>query len=350
MIEPIKRKLRLIFLSCDENGHKPRLYTFDFLFRLVLIVFVFRIITLPFYFFFPKNIFFAEIVASDLISLLNEQRKNLGLTPLNQDEKLTKAAVTKAKDMLDLDYFGHKNPDGVSAWYWIEKQGYDYKLAGENLAIGFLDSEEVHLAWNNSDLHKQNLLNPDFKDVGISVLTGEFQGGETTVVVQLFGKPSTEVALIPPAEAGVSEEPVVEVPSETEIPIEVPEESQGTGETLEEIILEEIRSKEEAEVLAEEALIVSTENESLEFNFLEFLVKRYNELAQKIILVIALVFIFFLILNMFLTLRLPLPPKPKLSLLKDYVPGAILALLIILGLSFLSKSLLIQFIPHNLVI
>jgi len=97
-------------------------------------------------------------------------------------------------------------------------------------------------------------------------------------------------------------------------------------------------------------LIVSTENESLEFNFLEFLVKRYNELAQKIILVIALVFIFFLILNMFLTLRLPLPPKPKLSLLKDYVPGAILALLIILGLSFLSKSLLIQFIPHNLVI
>ena len=61
----------------------------------------------------------------------------------------------KAQDMATLGYFAHVSPDGKTPWYWIEKVGYDYQYAGENLAINFSDSKDVTNAWMASPLHKE---------------------------------------------------------------------------------------------------------------------------------------------------------------------------------------------------
>ncbi|GAH47620.1 unnamed protein product, partial [marine sediment metagenome] len=78
--------------------------------------------------------------------------ESLGLSALRENPQLSKAALLKAQDMLENDYFAHRSPEGITGWYWIKKAGYNYQRAGENLAIAFLDSEEVHKAWNDSSL------------------------------------------------------------------------------------------------------------------------------------------------------------------------------------------------------
>jgi len=62
---------------------------------------------------------------------------------------------------------------------------------GENLAIDFSSSQGVMEAWDNSPLHKKNLLSPYYQEIGVADVSGKFQGQDTTVVVQIFGAPAT---------------------------------------------------------------------------------------------------------------------------------------------------------------
>ena len=46
-------------------------------------------------------------------------------------------------------------------------------------------------AWMNSPTHRDNVLRKDFTEVGFAVVDGTLGGEQTTLVVQMFGKPST---------------------------------------------------------------------------------------------------------------------------------------------------------------
>ena len=92
--------------------------------------------------------------------------------------------------MIDNNYFAHVSPQKKSPWYWIEKNEYDYTYAGENLAINFTNSEDQQKAWMDSPLHKKNILNPNYDEIGVAVKRGVVEGKETTVVVQMFGAQS----------------------------------------------------------------------------------------------------------------------------------------------------------------
>jgi len=188
MTENIWLKLKLIFVPTRENNFRPKFLTSRVLLYCLLILFILKIITVPFLIYFPKSALFGDISKIALIKILNHDREEAGIGPLKENTVLNNAAVLKAKDMLAKDYFSHQSPEGVDPWHWFKIAGYNYKIAGENLAIGFLDSGEVNQAWLDSPSHKANLLNSNYKDVGIAVLTGDFQGNETTVVVQLFGQ------------------------------------------------------------------------------------------------------------------------------------------------------------------
>ncbi|HOK35422.1 MAG TPA: CAP domain-containing protein [Candidatus Pacearchaeota archaeon] len=189
-------KLQLWFIPCKENNYRPHFLKSKFLVWCVLILFILKIVLVSFLWYFPKTALFAEVNRVTLLDLANKERQNLNLNSLKEDPKLDEAAYLKAQDMLENDYFAHTSPSGISPWYWFEVVGYDYQYAGENLAIDFLDSEELHTAWINSPSHRANILSPNFKDIGIAVVKGDFKGRETTVVVQLFGAPR-EVAEIP---------------------------------------------------------------------------------------------------------------------------------------------------------
>jgi hypothetical protein len=153
-----------------------------------VLLLVFRIATVFVYVNFPQNIFFADITKIALENFANETRQSMGLTALVENQKLNEAARMKAENMVKNNYFAHTSPTGVSPWHWFSEAGYNYKYAGENLAVGFYESEEVYNAWLNSPLHRENILNPNYKEVGTAVLFG-FGPNNAVVVVQEFASP-----------------------------------------------------------------------------------------------------------------------------------------------------------------
>jgi hypothetical protein len=336
-------RIKSVFLPTPENDFQALVLKSDFLFRLLLVFFILRIVVFPFYAYFPKSIFFAKVTSSDIFELLNGQRETQGLVSLTENSKLQKAAIMKAQHMIDQNYFGHKSPGGISGWYWIQKAGYDYQIAGENLAIGFLDSGEVHQAWNNSPLHKENLLSPKFEDVGIAVLTGEFQERETTVVVQFFGKKKSAVAgeLVVSPETEVEEEP--QLPPK-ELPGE-PEETVREEEPEEEIVLEV-----SPEVNPEVAPAISPEVEepSIQLAFWKFLTKNYGSLLEKSIFIGAFLLTIILILNVIVIIASSLSFGRKKVFLRKVVPVGALAIFLLVFLGLFGKSFIIQTIPHQL--
>jgi hypothetical protein len=187
MMKDFLLKLKLAFVPAEENNYRSRFLESRVLLWCLLALFVLKALTVPFLIYFPKNAFFGDVSKIALIELLNSDRQSQGLAPLQENSELDSAAIMKAQDMLAKDYFSHVSPQGITPWYWFRLADYNYQMAGENLAIGFLDSQEVETAWLDSPSHRANLLNPDYKDIGIAVLSGQFGQNKTTVVVQLFG-------------------------------------------------------------------------------------------------------------------------------------------------------------------
>ncbi len=124
-----------------------------------------------------------------IIQLINQVRIKNNLSPLKVDKRLNQAATLKATDMINRGYWSHKTPEGESPWVFIERAGYQYQVAGENLAKGFSDSSDLIKAWIRSPLHRKNLLDTDFKEVGIGIAYGKLNGVYTSVVVLYLAKP-----------------------------------------------------------------------------------------------------------------------------------------------------------------
>lgn len=137
----------------------------------------------------------------EIISQTNTLRSFLGLNELKESPILDQAASQKLQDMVNNQYFAHTSPSGISPWYWIEQNKYRYFYAGENLAIGFLTAKDTIDAWANSPSHRQNLLNPNFKEIGTAVAPATIQGSKGFLVVQLFGtlKPIKTAAAAAPS-------------------------------------------------------------------------------------------------------------------------------------------------------
>lgn len=162
----------------------------------------------------PLTAELSTITADRIVQLTNAERTSQGLNALTVNSQLTQAAQAKATDILKYDYFAHISPTGVTPWFWMHQAGYSYQVAGENLAIDFVEAENVVAAWMASPSHRDNVMHPSYVETGVAVMTGEFQGGTSTVVVHMFGLPtgSTAVVTTPtptpiPATAGTKTEP-----------------------------------------------------------------------------------------------------------------------------------------------
>jgi len=131
----------------------------------------------------------SEISIRQLLESTNQTREKEGKKPLILIEKLSKAAEQNARYMFEKNYWAHTSPDGVEPWAFILEQEYDYSYAGENLARNFYYSKEVVDAWMKSPTHRENLLSSNYEEVGFAVVNGVLDGYETTLVVQMFGRP-----------------------------------------------------------------------------------------------------------------------------------------------------------------
>jgi len=137
----------------------------------------------------PQSSLQASVVAADVASLTNQNRTERGLPALAVNPLLTQAAQLKADDMAKNSYYAHTSPDGKSPLYWLNLVGYKYLNAGENLVIDRTTSEQAVDAWMDSPDHRENILRPQFTQVGVGVAPGEYQGIPTIYVVEEFGTP-----------------------------------------------------------------------------------------------------------------------------------------------------------------
>jgi len=128
-----------------------------------------------------------------IFELTNKVRAKVGVMALIENAQLKNAALGKAEDMLVKQYFAHTNPQKQNVAYWVKKVNYKYAVAGENLALGFTSAENVVNAWIKSKTHYANLIDPDFKEVGIAMVSGSYNKKDTTLAAQIFGN------TVPPA-------------------------------------------------------------------------------------------------------------------------------------------------------
>lgn len=187
-----------LFVPHESNNQKARILHPSGLLTLALLLIGFQLLLN----FLPKTFprvlgYAANISPSDVIRLTNDRRLSGGLSPLSENSVLSSAALAKGNDMLAKGYWAHFAPDGTSPWTFFQSFGYKYKYAGENLARDFSNPGSAVEAWMGSPSHRDNIMNPNYREIGIGVVEGNLNGVDTTIIVQFFGTPQTAQAAIP---------------------------------------------------------------------------------------------------------------------------------------------------------
>ncbi|MGW2181713.1 CAP domain-containing protein [Streptomyces sp. NPDC001732] len=106
-----------------------------------------------------------------VLALVNQERAKVGCSPLTARASLASLAQDFSEDMASRGFFDHTDPDGRSPWGRASKAGVK-GLAAENIARGQADAQAVMEAWMNSAGHRANILNCDYKTLGVGVHQG----------------------------------------------------------------------------------------------------------------------------------------------------------------------------------
>ncbi|MGI9118015.1 MAG: CAP domain-containing protein [Minisyncoccia bacterium] len=133
------------------------------------------------------------VTVETIIYNTNKQRNQQGKPNLHENQTLDRTAYVKAKDMLDRQYFEHISPSGKGVGELVTYVGYDYITVGENLALGnFANSTEIVDAWMNSPGHRANILNDNYTELGVGIVSGTYEGRSVWIAVQHFGRPLSD--------------------------------------------------------------------------------------------------------------------------------------------------------------
>lgn len=119
------------------------------------------------------------------VALINVDRAQAGLALLSQSPVLQRVAELRAVDMLARSYFSHVDPaTGTLAFLELfQSLHVAYRSAGENIAWSASPSAETFNAWfMQSPDHRDNLLNPGFRQVGVGLASA----GGRTVIAEIF--------------------------------------------------------------------------------------------------------------------------------------------------------------------
>lgn len=117
----------------------------------------------------------AEAAGRRLLELANQTRATprycgnsafKAAAPLRWNNALAESARLHAEDMAHYNYFSHSGRDGSDPAERVERAGYRYRAAGENIAAGQTSAEDAMATWINSPEHCANLMSPAFTETG----------------------------------------------------------------------------------------------------------------------------------------------------------------------------------------
>ena len=126
----------------------------------------------------------------EVLELVNIERANHGLQPLNLSPTLMMAARFKAQSMHDIGYFSHTSPV-YGHFANISRELFNYPVVGmgENIASGQRTPQAVMTAWMNSEGHRNNILSPGRTEMGVGFYNNYW--------VQKFGDANTAAVPAP---------------------------------------------------------------------------------------------------------------------------------------------------------
>lgn len=323
----IALQTKLLFIPSKDNNFCPKFLQSKILLYFAIFLLILKLFVSLISINFSQNIFFADVTKNTLMNFVNQSREAEGLNILIENKKLDQAAMLKAQDMLSNDYFAHKSPQGITPWYWFLQSGYNYKYAGENLAIGFLDSKEIFNAWYDSPSHKENMLNPNYKEFGLAILDGNFGGGEATVVVQLFGSPLVLAQKIQPE---VQQPPKI---VEQSPPIN----DQSASENL-------VNNEEVLSQTSEYPVLKTADKENsntLYLQFLNFIYYRYDEILRTAVFGLLLLVAIAMLLNIVIYFNIQHT---------DLIVKSLLIIVLLLLTAFIDRSIITSIFPNRIII
>ena len=139
----------------------------------------------------------ATALERGILAELNGVRAAHGLRPLKLSSALAAAARQHTFEMLDDGHFEHESANGAPFWKRIEQfypQGIGHWEVGENLLwwSPSLTARKAVEFWMGSAGHRENILSPTWREIGIAAVhsstsTGEYGGGAVTLITADFG-------------------------------------------------------------------------------------------------------------------------------------------------------------------
>lgn len=127
----------------------------------------------------------SKATASYILEKINEQRIANGLPALTLDSLLTATAQTKAKDMVENNYFSHTSPTYGSPFEMMQNAGVTYISAGENIA-GNSSIDDAITSFLSSEEHSKNILSNSYNYIGIGIEKSNTYG--YVIVLMFIGK------------------------------------------------------------------------------------------------------------------------------------------------------------------
>jgi uncharacterized protein YkwD len=133
-----------------------------------------------------------------VLEQVNEIRTADHLVQLKLSPDLSAAASLHSRDILTKGFFGHDSGNGEAFWKRIQafypRGRFGYWSVGENLfwTNGPASATESVNAWMASPEHRANILDPAWRQIGISSVTsadapGTFGNSGATVITADFG-------------------------------------------------------------------------------------------------------------------------------------------------------------------
>lgn len=179
--------------------------------KMVLLVFA-LLLVLSFNFFIKVDVRAQDsdqaISVETLLREHNEYRKENGVSELRLNNLLISSSRSKGEIMIDAQCWSHYCPAGKSPWDFFDDVNYNYIYAGENLAEGYYNIDSLMQAWINSRTHRENIIKPEFSEVGFSILYGDYLNNPNNILVVVhFG------STLDSAEILSQQNPVLEITS-----------------------------------------------------------------------------------------------------------------------------------------
>jgi uncharacterized protein YkwD len=137
----------------------------------------------------------ADAIRAAVVCLINQQRNERGLPSLTVSSQLNDSAQGWNDAMVATGNFSHG--PGTAFATRISAAGYDWQMAGENIATGYPTPSDVVNAWMASTDHCRNILDPTFRNVGTGETPAPVDGFATDAATftQDFGLQMTQSPL-----------------------------------------------------------------------------------------------------------------------------------------------------------